>query len=223
QLYGHSFAAQSGTYGQLAAAGELRNDQHASLLGVNGSPTPSYIWSAAYVGAIAQSLRNDPGRPLQTLAISGVLAPPLASRFTLTERNNLLHSGISTVTVTDDGTVQVENIITTYQKNKYGAEDDSYLQIETLFLLMFVTRFLRTQVTSKFARMKLAANGTHFAPGSAIITPNVIRAELIAQYQTLEFNGYVQDAKGFAKGLIVEKSASNPNRVDVLWTGVLIN
>lgn len=223
QLYGHSFAAQSGTYGQLTAAGELRNDQHASLLGVNGSPTPSYIWSAAYVGAIAQSLRNDPGRPLQTLAISGVLAPPLASRFTLTERNNLLHSGISTVTVTDDGTVQVENIITTYQKNKYGAEDDSYLQIETLFLLMFVTRFLRTQVTSKFARMKLAANGTRFAPGSAIITPNVIRAELIAQYQTLEFNGYVQDAKGFAKGLIVEKNASNPNRVDVLWTGVLIN
>ncbi|EKN4026449.1 phage tail sheath subtilisin-like domain-containing protein [Yersinia enterocolitica] len=189
QLYGHSFAAQSGTYGQLTAAGELRNDQHASLLGVNGSPTPSYIWSAAYVGAIAQSLRNDPGRPLQTLAISGVLAPPLASRFTLTERNNLLHSGISTVTTADDGTVQVENIITTYQKNKYGAEDDSYLQIETLFLLMFVTRFLRTQVTSKFARMKLAADGTRFAPGSAIITPNVIRAELIAQYQTLEFNG----------------------------------
>ena len=223
QLYGHSFAAQSGTYGQLTAAGELRNDQHASLLGVNGSPTPSYIWSAAYVGAIAQSLRNDPGRPLQTLAISGVLAPPLASRFTLTERNNLLHSGISTVTVTDDGTVQVENIITTYQKNKYGAEDDSYLQIETLFLLMFVTRYLRTQVTSKFARMKLAADGTRFAPCSAIITPNIIRAELIAQYQTLEFNGYVQDAKGFAKGLIVEKSASNPNRVDVLWTGVLIN
>ncbi|HDV7160986.1 TPA: phage tail sheath subtilisin-like domain-containing protein [Yersinia enterocolitica] len=223
QLYGHSFAAQSGTYGQLTAAGELRNDQHASLLGINGSPTPSYVWSAAYVGAIAQSLRNDPGRPLQTLAISGVLAPPLASRFTLTERNNLLHSGISTVTTADDGTVQVENIITTYQKNKYGAEDDSYLQIETLFLLMFVTRFLRTQVTSKFARMKLAADGTRFAPGSAIITPNVIRAELIAQYQTLEFNGYVQDAKGFAKGLKVEKSASNPNRVDVLWTGVLIN
>ncbi|MCV6839543.1 phage tail sheath subtilisin-like domain-containing protein [Yersinia pestis subsp. pestis] len=201
QLYGHSFAAQSGTYGQLTAAGELRNDQHASLLGIHNSPTPAHIWSAAYVGAIAQSLRNDPGRPLQTLAIRGVLAPPLSSRFTLTERNNLLHSGISTVTVADD----------------------SYLQIETLFLLMFVTRFLRTQVTSKFARMKLAADGTRFAPGSAIITPNVIRAELIAQYQTLEFNGYVQDAKGFARGLIVEKSASNPNRVDVLWTGVLIN
>ncbi|MBK5145994.1 phage tail sheath subtilisin-like domain-containing protein [Budviciaceae bacterium BWR-B9] len=223
QLYGHSFSALAGTYGQLTAAGEGRNDQHASMLGINDSPSPAYIWSAAYVGAIAQSLRNDPGRPLQTLSVSGVLAPPLSSRFTLTERNNLLHSGISTVTIADDDTVQIENIITTYQKNKYGSADDSYLQVETLYLLMFVTRDLRTLITSKFARMKLAADGTRFAPGSAIVTPKVIKAELIARYQTLEYNGYVQESKEFAKGLIVEKNASNPNRVDVLWDGILIN
>ncbi|MBK5075090.1 phage tail sheath subtilisin-like domain-containing protein [Budviciaceae bacterium CWB-B4] len=223
QLYGHSFCAMRGTYGQLTAAGEMRNDQHASMLGINDSPTPPYVWGAAYVGGCAQSLRNDPGRPLQTLSVSGVLAPPLASRFTLTERNNLLHSGISTVTVADDDTVQIENIITTYQKNKYGSADDSYLQIETLYLLMFVTRYMRTQITSKFARMKLAADGTRFAPGSAIVTPKVIKAELISQYQILEYNGYVQAAKEFAKGLIVEKNSSNPNRVDVLWDGVLIN
>jgi phage tail sheath gpL-like len=60
-----------------------------------------------------------------------VLAPDLADRFELTERNNLLYSGISTYTVADDGTVNVENIITTYQKNSYGDEDDSYLQVET--------------------------------------------------------------------------------------------
>ncbi len=223
QLYGHSLGVLAGTYGQLTAAGELRNDQHASLVGVYDSPTPAYIWSAAVYGAIAGSLRNDPGRPLQTLAVNGVLAPPLASRFTLTERNNLLYSGISTVTVADDGTVQIENIITTYQTNKYGDADDSYLQIETLFLLMFVTRYIRTQITTKFARMKLAANGTRFAAGSAIVTPNTIRAELIAQYTTLEYNGYVQDSAAFAAGLIVERNAGNPNRVDVLWDGTLIN
>ncbi len=223
QLYGHSLGVLAGTYGQLTAAGELRNDQHASLVGVYDSPTPAYIWSAAVYGAIAGSLRNDPGRPLQTLAVNGVLAPPLASRFTLTERNNLLYSGISTVMVADDGTVQIENIITTYQTNKYGDADDSYLQIETLFLLMFVTRYIRTQITTKFARMKLAANGTRFAAGSAIVTPNTIRAELIAQYTTLEYNGYVQDSAAFAAGLIVERNAGNPNRVDVLWDGTLIN
>lgn len=223
QLYGHVFGAASGTYGQLTTVGEARNDQHATLLGVNDSPTPAYVWAAAVTGAVAGSLRNDPGRPLQTLTVSGVLAPPLASRFELTERNNLLYSGISTFTVADDNTVQVENLITTYQTNKYGDADDSYLQIETLFLLMFVTRFIRTQVTSKFARMKLAADGTRFAPGSAIVTPNIIRAELIAQYTQLEYNGYVQDSKAFAAGLVVTKSTTNPNRVDVLWDGVLIN
>ncbi|MEM8145825.1 phage tail sheath subtilisin-like domain-containing protein [Morganella morganii subsp. sibonii] len=223
QLYGHSFGVIAGTYGQLADFGEKRNDQHASLLGVNGSPSPDYQWSAAYTGAIAQSLRNDPGRPLQTLVISGVLPPDDTKIFELTERNNLLHSGISTFTVDDDGTVRVENIITTYQKNAYGDNDDSYLQVETLYLLMFVSRYLRTQVTSKFGRMKLANDGTRFAPGAAIVTPNIIRAELIAQYSFLEFNGYVQDAKGFADGLKVERNSQNPNRVDVLWTGTLIN
>ncbi|EMM9997691.1 phage tail sheath subtilisin-like domain-containing protein [Morganella morganii] len=223
QLYGHSYGVITGTYGQLADFGEKRNDQHASLLGVNGSPSPDYQWSAAYTGAIAQSLRNDPGRPLQTLVISGVLPPDDTKILELTERNNLLHSGISTFTVDDDGTVRVENIITTYQKNAYGDNDDSYLQVETLYLLMFVSRYLRTQVTSKFGRMKLADDGTRFAPGSAIVTPNIIRAELIAQYGFLEFNGHVQDAKGFAAGLKVERNSQNPNRVDVLWTGTLIN
>ncbi len=221
--YGHSFSALAGTYGTLTAAGEARNNQHESILGVYGSPTPAFVWAAAYTGAIAGSLRNDPGRPVQTLNISGVLAPPKELQLTQTERNNLLYSGISTYTVADDGTVSAENIITTYQYNAYGAEDDSYLEIETLFLLMYVTRYLKTQITSKFPRMKLAANGTRFAQGAAVITPNIIRAELIAQYTTLENNGYVQDTAGFTAGLVVEKNASNPNRVDVLWDGVLIN
>ncbi|HCC7945859.1 phage tail sheath subtilisin-like domain-containing protein [Citrobacter freundii] len=223
QTYGHAFGATSGTYGVLTAKGEGRNDQHASLMGVNDSPSPSYLWAAGYAGAAAVSLRNDPGRPLQTLVIRGVLAPPMTSRFSLTERNTLLYSGISTFTVQPDNSVQIENVITTYQLNGYGQPDDSYLQVETLFLLMFCMRDMRSIVTSKFGRVKLAKDGTRFAPGSALVTPSTIKAELIAEYQSLEWQGYVQDSKGFAAGLIVEQNASNPNRVDVLWDGILIN
>lgn len=223
QLYGHALGVISGTYGELTAAGEARNDQHASLIGVYDSPTPPWVWAAAVYGSAAVSLRNDPGRPLQTLAVSGVLAPPLPSRFDQPERNNLLYSGISTVVVGDDDTVTLENVITTYQTNSYGDADDSYLEIETLFLLMYVTRYLRSAITSKFPRMKLAADGTRFAPGSAIVTPSTIKAELIAQYKALEKNGFVQDSKSFAAGLIVEQNSTNVNRVDVLWPGTLIN
>lgn len=223
QLYGHSLSVLSGTYGELTAAGERRNNQHESIIGIYDSPSPPWVWAAGCYGAMAGSLRNDPGRPVQTLQVTGVLAPPLSSRFSMTERNNLLYSGISSTTVSDDDTVMLENVITTYQKNSYGDADDSYLEIETLFLLMYVTRFLRGVITSKYARMKLVANGTRFASGSAIVTPNTIRAELIAQYTALEYAGYVQDSKGFAAGLIVEQNSSNPNRIDVLWDGVLVN
>ncbi|ATW33141.1 phage tail sheath subtilisin-like domain-containing protein [Candidatus Williamhamiltonella defendens] len=223
QTYGHAFGATSGTYGVLTSKGEGRNDQHASLMGMNDSPSPSYAWSAGYAGASAVSLRNDPGRPLQTLVVRGVLAPPMTSCFSLTERNTLLYSGISTFTVQTNGSVQIENVITTYHLNGYGQPDDSYLQVETLFLLMFCMRDMRSIVTSKFGRVKLAKDGTRFAPGSALVTPSTIKAELIAEYQSLEWQGYVQDSKGFAAGLMVEQNAKNPSRVDVLWDGVLMN
>lgn len=223
QVYGHVFAAQRGTVSTLSTAGNARNNQHETIMGFNNSPSPAWIWAADVAGTAAVALRADPGRPLQTLALSTVLAPPSASQFILGERNTLLWDGISTFMVGSDGTVAIENLITTYQQNAFGAADDSYLQVETLFLLMFVLRAQRSLVTSKYSRVKLAANGTRFAPGSAIVTPNTIKADLIAQYGEMEFNGYVQDAAGFAKGLIVEKNSVNPNRVDVLWPGTLIN
>ncbi|EJM20172.1 Mu-like prophage tail sheath protein gpL [Pseudomonas sp. GM18] len=223
QVYGHVFAAQRGTVSTLSTAGNARNNQHETIMGFNNSPSPAWIWAADVAGTAAVALRADPGRPLQTLALSTVLAPPSASQFILGERNTLLWDGISTFMVGSDGTVAIENLITTYQQNAFGAADDSYLQVETLFLLMFVLRAQRSLITSKYSRVKLAANGTRFAPGSAIVTPNTIRADLIAQYGEMEFNGNVQDTAAFAKGLIVEKNSLNPNRVDVLWPGTLIN
>ncbi|WP_154914354.1 phage tail sheath subtilisin-like domain-containing protein, partial [Pseudomonas fluorescens] len=160
QIYGHVFAAQRGTLATLATAGNARNNQHESIMGVYDSPSPAWVWAADLAGTAAVALRADPGRPLQTLALSTVLAPPPSSRFDLGERDTLLWDGISTFTVASDGTVAIENLITTYQENSFGAADDSYLQIETLFLLMYVLRAQRSLVTSKYSRVKLAADGT---------------------------------------------------------------
>lgn len=223
QLYGHSFSVARGSYGELTAIGESRNNQHETIWGVYGSPNTTWDSAAAFVGAIAGAIRNDPARPTQTLQVAGVLPPPLEDRFDLKERNNLLYSGISSFVVTDDDTIQIENTITTYQKNKFGAADNSYLQIETMYTLMYVNRSMRTQVTSKFARMKLAADGTRFGAGQAIVTPSIIKAEIIAQYKSLETSGYVQNASVFAKHVIVEQDTGNPNRVNVKWPGTLIN
>ncbi|MEO6920532.1 MAG: phage tail sheath subtilisin-like domain-containing protein [Collimonas sp.] len=223
QLYGHFFAANRGTLGVQTTLGTSRNDQHGSIMGFNGSPTPNWIWAAAYAGATAVSLRADPAMPVQTVVIQGVLAPPLASRFQLTDQNTLLYDGISTFSVADDGTVSIQNLITTYQKNAFGNADNSYLEIETMFTIAYVLRALKTLVTSKYARVKLAADGTRFAAGSAIVTPKIIRADLIAKYRELEYDGLVQNGDAFKQGLIVQQNTQNPNRVDVLFPAILIN
>jgi phage tail sheath gpL-like len=223
QVYGHCFAAQAGTVAALQTFGNSRNNQHESVLGFNDSPSPPWVWAADYGGAAAVALRADPGRPLQTLVLHSALPPPLASRFILTERNTLLWDGISTFSVAQDGTIALENVITTYQLNSFGQPDDSYLEIETMFLLMYVLRALAGVITSKYNRMKLADDGTRFAPGSAIVTPSIIGADLIAQYQELEWDGFVQDSATFAQALIVQRNATNVNRVDVLWPGTLID
>lgn len=223
QIYGGYFSAARGTFGTLTTLGTGRNGPNGSILGFNDSPTPCWLIAAQLTAAAAVSLRNDPGQPLQTLPIVGMMAPPTQSQFPMTDRNTLLYDGISTFTVGQDGTCRIENLITTYQKNASGDPDSSFLEVETLYTLAYCLRYMNNVITSKYSRMKLAANGTRFAAGAAIVTPNILTSEIIAAYQDLEFNGYVQDSKDFAKNVIVEQNAANPNRVDCLWPGTLIN
>jgi phage tail sheath gpL-like len=222
QIYGHVFGAYRGTYGAQATFGTGLNDPHASFLGFYDSPSWCVEVGARVAGAAAESLKADPALPLQTLPISGMLAPPIQSRFSQAQRNTLLYDGVSTFTVGQDGTCAIEALITTYQKNAFGQPDDSYLRVETMFTLMAVIRNLKSVVTTKFARVKLAANGTRLPPGSNAVTPNVIRSELIAEYQSME-GDLVQDSADFAANLVVQQNSTNPNRVDVLWPGTLID
>lgn len=223
QVYGHAFMALRGTSSTAAAWGAALNDQHQTVLPFPDSPTPAWCWAAAYAGAAARSLRGDPALPLQTLTLAGVLAPPLETRFGLTIRNMLLYSGCSTFTVDANDAVTLDNVVTTYVTNAAGQADDSYLEIETLFTLVYVLRRLQSVVTTKYARKKLADVGTRVPFNSNIVTPSTIRADIIAAYGELQdVDGLVQQADVFAANLIVEKDAQNTNRVNVLFPPVLI-
>ena len=224
QVYGHCWVGKRGTAGALAAFATAVNNQHTSCIGYTDSPSPPWKWAAAFAGACAVSLRADPGVPLQYLTVAGILAPPLQSQFGLLIRNNtLLYGGVSTWTVDAVGNVVTENIVTTYVTNVQGQTDDSYLEVERLFLLMYILRQLRALVTLKYGRVKLAKNGTRLFPGSRVVTPAIVRADLIAKYREMEAGGFVQDSAGFAAGLVVEQNVQNPDRLDVLFPAVLIN
>lgn len=222
QQYGHLFAARKGTYSELATFGGTRNDKHASVIGFNGSPTPAYQWAAA-LGAIAgRELERDPARPLQALEMKGITAPTTAKRWTYNETSVLLNAGIATFYVAN-GKVYLERSITTYQKNDYGVTDNAFLDVETLATLARINREMRYRITTKFPRHKLASDGTRFGAGQAIVTPNIIKAEIIAAYEALERLGIVENAKAFAKSMIVEIDDNDRNRVNVVMNPDLVN
>lgn len=221
QVYGHVFSAKKATVSALDTFGATRNDQHASVFGIE--PVTANTWEvlARIVAEAAKSLINDPARPLQTLDIGIDPANP-EDRFTMQERQVLLTSGIATL-YTGGGTVRIERAITTYQVNVFDQPDTSYLDANTLYSLAYILRFLKARITSKFGRHKLANDGTRFGAGQAIVTPNIIRAELIASYGDLERDGIVENAAAFAANLVVERNSSNANRVDVLFPPDLVN
>lgn len=223
QLYGHSFGAFAGTFAGQTTFGLARNNQHETVMGFFGSPTPSWLWASALAGQAAVSVRADPGIPLQSLPLLGVLAPPLQSQFLNNQRETLLYDGISTFTVQQDGTVMTENIITTYQDNAQGVPDDSYLEIETMYQLVLEIRTLQAMLSSKYARCKLASNGSKPAANSGLITPAIIQADVIALYQERTDLGFTQNAEAFAAAVVVSKNTVNPNRVDILWPGTPVN
>ena len=232
QLYGHVFGARRGVvtpedqkgYSDLMVWGPSNNSGVLSILAVEGhSPTPSWQWAAAYAAKAARALLNDPARPLQTLALEGCEPAPKHQRFDMKQCNDFSGVGIATQAVNADGIPAIKRESTTYQKNLYGQGDDAYELVPTLATLAALFRSQRHAITSKYPRHKLADDGTRFGAGQAIVTPKIIKAELIAQYRADEFLGRVENAVAFKRNLIVERDSNDPNRVNVLYPPDLIN
>ncbi|MDE8344635.1 MAG: phage tail protein, partial [Acidocella sp.] len=143
QDYGHVFTMQAGTLSSLMTAGGTMNDQHQTIIGVNGSPSPPWDWVADWMGAVAVSIRNLASRPLQTLSLLSVLAPAQANWWNYAAQQQLLLSGIAVPAFSAYGQPAIVRCVTTYKFNSYGVADQSYLDVETMFTLMAITRQLK--------------------------------------------------------------------------------
>jgi phage tail sheath gpL-like len=223
QLHGHCFTAVENRVGGLSNLGRTRNGQHVSIFGFFGSHTPHDEWLASYVGQAAGSLIIDPARPVQALPLIGVRAPDRENRFSILERQVLYFDGISSYYTTQDGTVYIDRLITTYRVNQWGAPDNSYLDVETMFTAMYYNRFMHQRITQKYPRHKLASDGTRFGAGQAIVTPRILRAEFISAYGELIDRGIMENIEGFENYIVVERNATDPNRVDVLAPPDFVN
>lgn len=223
QVYGHVYSAMSGDLADLQVFGVSRNDQHMTLSGFESLTQTCSDELAAYTAARnAVFIRDDPARPTQTGALTGALPAPVGTRFTKTQQQTLLESGIATC-YAQAGGLFIQRAITTYQKNAFGDADNSYLDSETLHTSAYVLRQLESVVTSKYPRHKLANDGTRFGPGQAIITPAVAKGEMCSTYRQMELAGIVENFDLFKQYLIVERDANDSNRLNVLFPPDYVN
>lgn len=220
QLYGHHATSLFDSMANLAAAGALRNDPNATIMGVPNSPSPPWRWAAALGAAIARD-KNLGGEvdqayrislPLQTLELIGIKPPKSkADWFSITQRNQLYQDGISGFRVLVDGTVVIDRVITTYQTNAYNQPDITWLDVETRAQMVYFVRYMRQRITQKYGRHALADENPTGNPG--IVTPKILKAECVHIYNELEAGGLVENSALFARSLVVERS-SDPNRVN---------
>lgn len=223
-LNGQAFTATSNTVSALQTLGVDRNDENHTILGYETShPVWSLHWIGSLGGVVASQLVNDPARQLGTLPLRGISGIREVDRFSLSNRQTLLNSGISTIEYTRRGQVRLERVITTYQRNDNGQLDASYLDVMTRTTLSVFKKSVAQWMTQRFGRVKLASNNAQFGGGRAIATPANIKASLVSWYMTMERAGLAQNTPGFERNMRVTLNPNDPNRVDILLAPFLVN
>ncbi|MFH2126901.1 MAG: phage tail sheath C-terminal domain-containing protein, partial [Pseudomonadota bacterium] len=145
-----------------------------------------------------------------------------AGHFSQSERNVLLHGGVSTFIVDDGGDCMVERLITTYQTNALGVDDPSYLDVNTIMTLIYIRTQVRSRISNAYPRHKLADDDARVGAGQAVVRPKDLRVEIIALFKEMETAGIVENLEQFKDDLIVERDSSDKNRVNALMPPDLV-
>lgn len=215
KIDGLSFQSKRETYANLITFGAAKNTEQISNMGAYNSMTTPYEWAAAIAGQVAQQLAGGDGNealPFQTLELKGVEAPPIANRFTFTEKTALLNNGISTFEVDSAGKVRIGRLITQYLKTAGGSPDTAWLDVNTRFTAMYIRWDWIRRIETKFGQAKLAGDGNRIGPRQVVLTPKVGKAEAVAAFLDWEVLGLVEDFNAFKSSVIAAIDGTDPNK-----------
>lgn len=215
--------AKKATQANMATFGNGRNSPHVTCLACYKFLNTTAEVSAAYAAVIALYGEADSNPNLSTVELKNILAPAPTERFTFTENNTMLFDGIATYQVDAAGKVRIQRAITMYQLNDSGAVDEAYLEVATKLNIQYLRYSLRTRIQTKYARAKLANDGTNIRAGISVITPSIAKAECVAWFRQMEGLGLVENAEQFKNDLVVTRDADNPNRLNILLAPDLVN
>jgi phage tail sheath gpL-like len=110
--------------------------------------------AAAYAAALAAE--DDPSRPMNTVELPSLTAPPVANRMSRSEQEAALAYGVTPLEVGPGETVQIVRAISTYTKSPTNTADASLLDITTMRSLYYVREACRSRLRLRFPRAKLS-------------------------------------------------------------------
>lgn len=157
--------------------------------------------AAAYGAVIASE--EDPARPLNTLTLTGISAPPQTAWLDRVSVDNCLYNGVTPLTVGPGNKVQIERAITTYTLDPQGIPDISLLDLTTIRTLDYVRKAVRERIALRFPREKLSER-----------TAAKVRSEILDVLYKLEELEIVEAVAANAAGVIIERDLQDPNRLD---------
>ena len=168
---------------------------------LRGTKSPIYEIAAAMAAVMASE--EDPARPLNTLALTGIAAPPIASRLSRTEQESCLANGAAPLEVGPGEVVQIVRAISTYVHDANSIDDVSLLDITTIRTLDYVREAVRTRIALRFPREKLSSK-----------TPEAVRDQIMDVLYQLQDLEIVEEVEANADGVIVERDLADANRLD---------
>ncbi|WP_233869240.1 phage tail sheath C-terminal domain-containing protein [Paraburkholderia adhaesiva] len=219
----HQFVCLRGTYGDLTTYGTARNSPHTTIIPAEFRMRSPCVIAASAAATATFRGSSDPARPFRGMVLQDIESPDENDRFTWDERNNLLKSGISTLIVLSSGETALEQVTTTYQTNSFGMPTRAYYKLQSKWTSAYFRYAWRNRIESMYPDYKLASDGTNFAAGQAIVTPNILKATTLALARELETAGVIENVDQFKEDLNIVRSIADPNRVNGVAVPDLVN
>lgn len=218
------FLTLQDSHSNLLTTAAARNSQHVSIMGVDQFLSPPWKVTGAIVGNVGKSASADPAIPFQNLVLEGIIAPVATDEFTLVEQELLLDAGIAIFQTNAAAQVLIGRLVSTYTEDSLGAPDDTFRDVNTSLTLSFFRWDMRNSLTTAFPAHKLAGDGVRALPGEKIVTPSLMRAEVIAIAKGWHDRALLEDFEGFKRTVqVVRDVALDPNRLDVLIAPDTVN
>ena len=213
--YGMAFTAFDGNLAAAIALGNSRNNPFESLMPVNGPNEPIWYWSAGFGATFAKAMANGPARSEVGLEIPCITPP--REPFGWEDRSTLLGptAGVSTFTV-QEGKVYLGRVVTTYKTDSAGANDNAWMDANTVFTYMAWDRLLKQYSRHYLTGKTLVSSGSEVNSNPNIVSPRTYMAEcFIPAVLEAQRRGLVENVQYIVANSRAERNATDPTRLDV--------